>query len=339
MAPITSFVSNIPSVAQGCEMLGLAWSRPLSWFHWLKLFKEQLPSKLPFDLTAHILRQGKYQTADGRWSDIWKCTLKQDSQSYEVAVKSFRSRLLEDDDICQKNEKLGRELEDVVHFKHDNILPLLGIVTDFGRFTALVYPWLVNGTLTSYLQRDKEQLSLRDRLELLRDAAAGLRYLHARSVFHGHLTGSDILVSAAGRAQISGVGLSGIMLELFGRSYLSSSMNGTVRWAAPEAIITDEDESSAWSPTEQTDIYAFGSIMFQVCSGEVPYARLTNDAQVLLALSKGPKPSRPQTAWMNDRVWNFIQRCWSAAELGAKRPSAEEALDFIQEELNLLGPL
>ncbi|KIJ10898.1 hypothetical protein PAXINDRAFT_16120 [Paxillus involutus ATCC 200175] len=256
-----------------------------------------------------------------------------------VAVKSFRSRFLEEDAMGKKNEKLRQELEVWARDKHENILPLLGVATGFGRFTALVYLWMDNGTLTSHLQRNKEQLSLRDRLELLRDAAAGLRYLHSRSVFHGHLTGSDILVSADGTAQISGVGLSSIMLELFGASYLSASMNGTVRWAAPEAITTDEDESSAWIPTEQSDIYAFGSIMLQVCSGDVPYARLTNDAQVLLALSTGAKPSRPQTAWMNGRIWDFIQKCWATGELGAQRPSAEEALNFIQEELSLISPL
>ncbi|KIJ09818.1 hypothetical protein PAXINDRAFT_17118 [Paxillus involutus ATCC 200175] len=316
---LINFVPDIPLVTTVCETF-----RPLAHYPPLSL-SHRSPSKPPFDLTARIVRQGTYQAADRRWSDIWKCTLKQDSQSYEVAVKSFRSRFLEDDDICQKNETLHRELEVVARFKHENILPLLGIATGFGRFTALVYLWMDNGTLTSYLQRNKEQLSLRGRLELLRNAATGLRYLHSRSVFHGHLTGSDILVSADGTAQISSVGLSSIILELFGASYLSASMNGTVRWAAPEAIITDEDESSAWIPTEQSNIYSFGSIMLQVCSGEVPYARLKNDAQVLLALSTGAKPPRPKTAWMNDRIWDFIQKCWATGELGAQRPSAEEA--------------
>ncbi|KIJ10912.1 hypothetical protein PAXINDRAFT_16134 [Paxillus involutus ATCC 200175] len=314
----------------------LARVSPISRFRWLKEAKEQSP---PLDLSTNISRQSIYQTVDGRWSDVWRCTLQQGPKSDEVAVKSFRSRFLEDDDICKKNETLRRELEVAASFDHDSILSLLGIATDFGRFMALVYPWMANGTLTSYLQCKGGQLSLHHRLVLLRDAAAGIRYLHSRSVVHGRLTGSDILVSAAERAQISGVGLSGIMLELFGTSYLSSSMNGTVRWAAPEAITTDEVESSAWIPTEKSDIYSFGSIMLQVCSGEVPYVHLQSDAQVLLALPTGAKPPRPQTACMNDRIWDFIQRCWLTEELGAERPSAEEALHFIEEELSLLGPL
>ncbi|KAF8842578.1 kinase-like protein [Paxillus ammoniavirescens] len=257
-----------------------------------------------------------YPTAYGRWTDIWKCALKQDSQSHEVAVQSIRSYDLDDHDIRQRNKKLRQELEVRARVEHENILPLLGVATSFGRFTALV-----------------ECLLLRDRLELLRDVAAGLRYLHSCSIVQEDLTGSNILISASGRAQLS-ISNSNIIMELLGTSY--SPMNGAIRWAAPETITTHDDQSSAWVPNEQSVMYSFGSIILQVFSGEVPYADLQRDLQVMLALSTGMKPSRPQMPWMTDRIWEFIQRCWTTIELGTKRPSAEEALRFIQGELNLL---
>ncbi|KIK90981.1 hypothetical protein PAXRUDRAFT_831221 [Paxillus rubicundulus Ve08.2h10] len=289
-------------------------------------------SRHPLDITVHLSRQSLYPTAYGRWSDIWKCTLKQDSQSYEVAVQSIRSYDLDDHNIRQKNKKLGQELEVRTRLAHENIVPLLGVATGFGRFTALVYPWMGNSTLTSYLQRDRERLSLRDRLELLRGVVAGLRYLYSCSISNGDLTGSNILVSASGRAQLS-VSNSKIIMELLGTSY--SPVNEAIRWAAPETLTTHDDNSSAWVTNEQRVMYSFGSIILQLFSGEVPYADLQCDLEVMLALSTGVKPSRPQTPWMTDRIWAFIQRCWTTVELGAKRPSAEEALNFI-EELSLL---
>ncbi|KIJ08702.1 hypothetical protein PAXINDRAFT_102482 [Paxillus involutus ATCC 200175] len=271
--------------------------------------KEQLrSSELPIDLTLSLFRQSIYPVAYGWQSDIWKCAVKQDAQSSEVAVKSIRSHDLGAEDIYNKNEQLRPALKLRARLKHENILPLLGVATGFGRFTSLVYPWMENGTLASYLQRNGEQLSFHDRLELLRDAAAGLCYLHSCSIIHGQLTGSNIFVSADGRAQLSGFGFSDIVLEFLGTSYSSSSMNGIVRWAAPEILTTHDDESFPWVPTEQSDIYSLGSVMLQVCSGEVPYANLRSDAQVLLALADGVTPSRPATPWMNDRVWDFIQR-------------------------------
>ncbi|KIJ08704.1 hypothetical protein PAXINDRAFT_172818 [Paxillus involutus ATCC 200175] len=110
-------------------------------------------------------------------------------------------------------------------------------------------------------------------------------------------------------------------------------MHGVIRWAAPETLF--KYYSSVCSPTEQTDIYSFGRVMLQVCSGKVPYANLKRDAQVLVALGDTQTPPRPTTPWMNDRMWDFIQRCWSTEEQGTKRPFAEEALNFIQEEIVL----
>ncbi|KIJ08811.1 hypothetical protein PAXINDRAFT_102437 [Paxillus involutus ATCC 200175] len=166
-------------------------------------------------------------------------------------------------------------------------------------------------------------------LRLISDIFVSTFVLHRSRTTHG----------TDGRAQLSGFGFSDIVLEFLGTSYSSSSMNGIVRWAAPEVLTPHDDESSSWAPTEQSDIYSLGSVMLQVCSGEVPYVNLRSDAQVLLALADGVTPSRPATPWMNDRVWDFIQRCWSTEEQGAKRPSAEEALNFIQEEISLLCPI
>jgi hypothetical protein len=54
------------------------------------------------------------------------------------------------------------------------------VATGFGPFTALVCPWMDNGTLTSYLEHNREQLLLRDRLELVSHFILFLR--HSTSV-------------------------------------------------------------------------------------------------------------------------------------------------------------
>ncbi|KAF8842576.1 kinase-like protein [Paxillus ammoniavirescens] len=274
-----------------------------------------------------------------RWkAQIWKCILRRDSQSYDVVVKYTVPSSLSAEDLCTKNEQLRRELNLRAGLKHENILPLLGITTGFGPLTALVYPWMENDILTSYLQRNKGGLSLCDRLELLRDVATGLRYLHSCSIVHGKLRGSNIFVSASGRAQLSGFGFSEIFPEPWDNGVSSSTES--VRWLAPESLTTGHDGlSSSGAPLKKSDVYSFGSVMLQVCSGEVPYANIRRDTDVVLALYDGVTPSRPTTQWMNDRMWVFIQRCWSIEEKGAKRPSAEEALNFIQEEISLLCPI
>ncbi|KIJ06169.1 hypothetical protein PAXINDRAFT_20626 [Paxillus involutus ATCC 200175] len=273
------------------------------------------PSAVLMDMTSGLSKQNDLPMVYGKRGAIWKCTFGQYLRSYEVIVESPQPQY----NIAE--EQLCLELKARAQLKHENILPLLGVATDFGPLTAAVYPWMENGTLTSYLQCDGGQLSLHDRLELLKDVAAGLCYLHSRSIVHGELTGHDIFVSASGTAQLSGFGFSG--------ECIPEELPCRLRWAAPESFIPIRYDSkpSPWAPTEQSDVYSLGSVMLQVCSGEVPYVELKYTIDIVIAYQNG------RTPWMNDRMWDFIQWCWSTE--GAKRPSAKEALNFIQEEIVL----
>lgn len=73
------------------------------------------------------------------------------------------------------------------------------------------------------------------------------------------------------------------------------------------------------------------SIPLQVLTGKVPYHYYKNDAQVLVALSRGLRPARPDGPPIDDVQWEFMQRCWaSQGKRGYKndRPSIEEVVEF-----------
>jgi hypothetical protein len=46
-----------------------------------------------------------------------------------------------------------------LRLKHENIVPLFGVAGGFGSLPALISPWLKNGALTGYLEREHEMLS------------------------------------------------------------------------------------------------------------------------------------------------------------------------------------
>ena len=82
---------------------------------------------------------------------------------------------------------------------------------------------------------------------------------------------SNILIDSSGRALLSDFGLSVILAELEGASYLTSSMGGTIRYAAPEIYAFQEDSTNVRVST-RSDVYSFGSVMYQVsvyCSSHV----------------------------------------------------------------------
>ncbi|KAF9235055.1 kinase-like domain-containing protein [Melanogaster broomeanus] len=239
-------------------------------------------------------------------------------------------------------QRLRREIKVWLRLDHINVLPLFGTAMGFGQFPAMVCPWLENGALTSYLESRGDSLTTVQRLDLLSDVAAGLQHLHFRSVVHGDLSGSNVLIRGDGRACITDFGLSTLLSELGGSTFATSCQaRGTLRWTAPELldlfVSEDEENSPQVVPTPQSDMYSFGGIMLQVLTGKVPYYYYTREAQVVHAIARGDTPKRPQAtssgALVTDRRWAFMQRCWSSVDAGQQRPSDEEIVEFTKCEI------
>ncbi|KIK79065.1 hypothetical protein PAXRUDRAFT_296367 [Paxillus rubicundulus Ve08.2h10] len=212
----------------------------------------------------------------------------------------------------------------------------------FGQFPAMVCPWLENGSLTSYLERQHDALKPVERLLLISNVAEGLQYLHSQSVVHGDLSGSNVLIDADGRACISDFGLSMLLTQLGGSTYATSRLaEGTLRWTAPELldlqVSEDEENPLHVNPTPQSDVYSFGSIMLQILTGKVPYYYYIREVQVLYAISKDITPKRPSLALVTDSQWTFVQRCWMTI---GSRPRDDEIVEFARQEVGMgLGTL
>ncbi|KAH7924090.1 kinase-like protein [Leucogyrophana mollusca] len=292
----------------------------------------------PADLSGQILREGRFPAAHGGFGDIWRCKWSVGSDRIDVAVKVIRAPIVDEVDRAKKSKRLRRELKVWARLQHECVLPLFGVTSEFGPFASMVCPWKENGTLNQFLGKYHEHLTILDQFHLLSNVAAGLRYLHSCSVIHGDLSGSNILVDGDGKACLADFGLSSVMLEFQGTSYFTSSIRGAVRWAAPEIYeVPVDDNVSPHIPTAQSDIYSFGSVMLQVISGVVPYHYLKNDAQVLIAISKGITPMRPLNPEIDDEHWNLIQQCWSTTRHGALRPSIRAIADFCAFEPHFMS--
>ncbi|KAF9219836.1 kinase-like protein [Gyrodon lividus] len=297
-------------------------------------------SSFPNDLTGSVVREGEDAIASGSYGDVYRGTFHVRGRSIDVAVKAIRTYSADESDDPQKKKRLHREIRVWLDLEHANVLPLFGTTTGFGRFPAMVCPWLENGPLTSYLERRDDSLTTVERLVLLADVAVGLQYLHSRSVVHGDLSGSNVLIRDDGRACIADFGLSTLLTELGGSTFATSRQTGgTLRWAAPELlhldvqVSTDEEDPPRAPPTPGSDVYSFGGIMLQVLTGKIPYHYYPRDERVLLAISEGETPQRPRLELITDRRWVFIQRCWTSINSGQSRPSDEEMVEFTRNAL------
>jgi serine/threonine protein kinase len=284
------------------------------------------------DLTEQISKESsKYPVAQGSFGDVWKCISKPPLNriTVEVAVKCLRLDIPNDSCKTKITERLEHDLQRNTQLKHANLLPLLGIAQGFGPLPAIVSPWMHKGSLTMLLERDFQQLTLTRMLQILKDVASALQYLHSENIAHGDLTGNNILIDENGNAFVADHGILIFCAELHGTSYIRSN----VRWAAPENFQVPEDDESMNSPQLASDIYSFGCIMLQVFTGKVPYSEFRSDHQVTVQILRGRKPARPVTPPIADALWDFMQKCWLAEP--EHRPSAKEALIFVEGQLKV----
>ncbi|KAJ7735514.1 kinase-like domain-containing protein [Mycena metata] len=257
----------------------------------------------------------------GTWEVAWKGLRPEQWQRRTVAVKVFLDRKSEG---LLFEKKLRREVAVWYRLDHPNVVPLLGITYDFGTSLSMVSPWLAKGTLHTYLVSGEFQLRYLRRL--LADIARGLSYLHSQDVIHGDLHPANILIADDGRAQLTDFGLSMILPEFEGTSYMTnSSIRGAVRWAAPEVFHTHSNGDTSLNVSTMSDVYSFGGIIYQVLSGDIPFANIRNEIRVIIAVKDGQRPQRSQA--ISPINWEFIRRCWDSEPTA--RPSLPEIHHFL----------
>jgi len=77
---------------------------------------------------------------------------------------------------------------------------------------------------------------------------------------------------------------------------------GTLRWTAPEQMISE-------TYTEKVDVYAFGTILFEMVANDIPLKDLSI-ALLIQEVTKGTRAEIPRSCNLAFR--KLITECWSA---------------------------
>lgn len=186
--------------------------------------------------------------------------------------------------------------------RHPNVLPLLG-TCQWYMMTAFVVPWTDGGTCNDYLYEHPGA----NRLQIARQVAAGLAYMHTRrpAVVHGDVRAHTVLLSADGTAQISNFdfGPSQDPVQSFDKSF--SFIDGPLRNSAPDYIRSETAHRTIWS-----DVYSFGMFLYEMYAGHPPYPDVIDYVQLLETVRSGQTPDRPTHAQLNDDIWALTLLCW-----------------------------
>jgi len=226
---------------------------------------------------------------------------------------------------------------------HPNVLPLLGICSDFkskhknvntNNACCFVTEFVDGGSLKQNLTDDHQYERMFGKKEemprviarivrVLWDVAEGVNHLHNNSIVHRDLAARNMLVAGDGHVLVSDFGLSRHLQED------DSTPNGPaayyrvasptmvpVRWLAPESM---EDMIF----TRASDVFSFGVLAWETLtrSAKVPYHEVDSVNKILIGVSTGRlRLTLPD--FVPPDLATIINDCW---KLDAKdRPTMAE---------------
>jgi serine/threonine protein kinase len=113
---------------------------------------------------------------------------------------------------------------------------------------------------------------------------------------------------------------------------------GTTSWMSPELIYPGRFDLNDSRQTEESDWYALGMVIYEVLSGQRPFAEDGNFIIVYMILD-GQRPKRPQGKdgeLFTDDIWETLELCWKQEP--CDRISASAVLLRLEAHPPLLRP-
>ncbi|BFZ08162.1 hypothetical protein BsWGS_11201 [Bradybaena similaris] len=168
--------------------------------------------------------------------------------------------------------------------RHLNILLFMGLVSK--PHLAIVTQWCDGHSLYKHLHVQETKFRMDQLTMIAKQTAQGMDYLHAKSIIHRDLKSNNIFLTEVCTenmtVKIGDFGLATVKTRWSG-SHMFQQPSGSILWMAPEVIRMKEQNPY----TFQSDVYAFGIVLYELMSGTLPYANINNKDQILFMVGKG----------------------------------------------------
>ncbi|GES73785.1 kinase-like domain-containing protein [Rhizophagus clarus] len=211
-----------------------------------------------------------------------------------------------------------KEVESNILATSDFVVHCFGITKDPKTNNFMMVMDLKERSLRHHLNINFNSLDWLNKLALLYNISCGLNEIHYSGLIHhdfhcGNLLNSDKF------AYITDLGLCQ-------PANVKSSQNdkkkiyGVLPYVAPE-ILRGKDY------TQESDIYGFGIIAYEICTGLPPYHDIPHDEFLAIKICKGLRPKSNYK--IPQLILDIINQCWDVDP--SKRPKAAELLYLIYD--------
>src|SRR5882724_2414006 len=175
------------------------------------------------------------------------------------------------------------EAEAAARLEHPGIVP----IHEVGERDGSCYfsmKFIEGGQLDEVARR--EPMPIRHTVELIAKVARTVHYAHEHGILHRDLKPGNILLDAKGEPHLTDFGLARLVESESSVTHTLEVL-GTPSYMAPEQAVGNNAAISG-----VTDVYGLGAVLYQLLTGQPPFAGGTTYETIRLLLDTEPRPPR-----------------------------------------------
>ena len=301
--------------------------------NFLKLLKNRSLSKIIFNISTNksdqqidpLKVQFHKKIGGGGCSEVFAGSV----NNLGLAIKYYHQPINNDND----NDDLMREIYILNGLNHPRIIHYIGFSIEKNQ-KLLMFMELCQGTI-----HELSSESSIDILEIFKQVAEGLVYLHSQNVIHRDIKSENIFYSIQlNRETLKQefdfkIGDFDTAIKCIDQCQIEDVPNlGTLEFRAPEIIRPSYSERVCY--TDKVDNWAFGMLIFELVFNDVPYRYDfgMNFNAIERAIVSGIKPtvSKRKMKRKSARLYELYDFCLCIDPI--VRPNSQQILDFILDK-------